>query len=97
MPQVVIANRLADGLVVFLGRDERWVEKLEDCLPAKNDEEAQRILAIGIQAEGEQFVVGSDLIEVVVREGEKIPVKMREAIRAKGPTVRRDLGKQAGY
>jgi hypothetical protein len=31
-----------------------------------------------------------------MREGVLTPIKMREAIRALGPTIRKDLGKQAG-
>ena len=35
MQQVVIANRLTDGVVVFLGRDRQWVTYLKDCPPAE--------------------------------------------------------------
>jgi hypothetical protein len=96
MPQIVIANRLADGLVVFLGQDERWVERVEDCPPVESPEDAEKLLAIGVQAEADQKIIGPDLIEVDLGDGEPTPIKMREAIRAKGPSVRTDLGKQAG-
>jgi hypothetical protein len=96
MQQVVIANRLTDGVVVFLGRDRRWVERLEDCPPAEEPQEASALLALGTKAEEDQQVVGPDLIEVKVSHGAMVPVKMREAMRAKGPSTRTDLGKQAG-
>ena len=51
---------------------------------------------IGEIAEANQEVIGASLIEVEDRDGVLTPIKMREAIRAKGPTVRKDLGKQAG-
>jgi hypothetical protein len=96
MHQVVIANRLTDGIVVFLGRDARWVENLVDCPPAQSDEEAEGLLARGVAAESAQEVVGPDLIEVELRDGVLTAIKMREAMRAKGPSIRTDLGKQAG-
>ena len=96
MLQVVIANRLRDGLVVFLGSDKKWVERVEDCAPAVDDAAATELAALGEAAEANQEVVGADLIEVEDRDGVLTPVKMREVIRAQGPTVRKDLGKQAG-
>jgi sulfite reductase (NADPH) hemoprotein beta-component len=96
MHQVVIANRLTDGIVVFLGREGRWVESLEDCQPSDESEESEALLALGLKAEAEQEVVGPDLIEVEVHADGMVPVKMREAMRARGPSIRTDLGKQAG-
>lgn len=96
MLQVVIANRLRDGLVVFLGNEKKWVERVQDCAPAADDAAAARLAALGEAAEANQEVIGAALIEVEDRDGVLIPIKMREAIRAHGPTVRKDLGKQAG-
>jgi len=95
MAQVVIANRLRDGIVVFLGADGAWVERVEDCQPAVDDAAGARLLDAGEQAVANQEVVGPTLIEVEERGGVLTPTKMREAIRSKGPTVRSDLGKQA--
>ena len=96
MQQIVIANRLTDGIVVFLGRDRRWVTYLKDCPPAESPEEAEALLAIGVEAETTQEIVGPELIEVQDQNGTLIPVKMRQAMRARGPSTRTDLGKQAG-
>jgi hypothetical protein len=41
-------------------------------------------------------VVGPYLFDVRETTGRTVPAKVREAIRAAGPTVRTDLGKQAG-
>lgn len=94
-PQVVVANRLRDGIVVFLGTGGEWVERVEECAPAADAEGGARLLAAGEQAAAEQLVVGPELIDVEECGGALTPVKMREAIRARGPTVRTDLGKQA--
>jgi hypothetical protein len=96
MQQVVIANRLTDGVVVFLGRNRCWVESLDDCPPTEETDEASALLALGVKAEEEQEIVGPDLIEVASHQGTLVPVKMREAMRARGPSTRTDLGKQAG-
>lgn len=95
MPQVVIANRLGDGIVVFLGSDRRWVERVEGVSPAMSPEEAEKLLELALQAERDQEVVGPILADVEQRDGDWIPIKRREAIRAMGPTTRLDLGKQA--
>ena len=96
MPQVVIANRLRDGIVVFLGTDRSWVEGLQDCPPAESQDQADELLRLGQAAEANQEVVDPNLIEVERRQGTLHAVKMREVMRATGPTVREDLGKQAG-
>ena len=95
MPHVVIANRLRDGIVVFLGTEQRWVEQVRECTPAADEQAGEKLLEVGLRAVAQQEVVDPTLIEVAERGGELVPVRMREAIRAKGPTVRTDLGKQA--
>jgi len=95
MPQVVIANRLRDGIVVFLGADRRWTERVQACAPAASSEEAEKLLDLALQAERDQEVVGPILADVEEREDGWFPIKRREAIRAAGPTTRADLGKQA--
>ncbi|MCH2185905.1 DUF2849 domain-containing protein [Myxococcota bacterium] len=96
MSQIVIANRLRDGLVVFLGNEKQWVLQVRDCSPATDENHAAELLSFAEAAEANQEIVGPSLIEVEIREGVPTPIKMREAIRALGPTIRKDLGKQAG-
>ena len=40
--QVVVANRLRDGIVVFLGTGGEWVERLEECAPAADPQGGAR-------------------------------------------------------
>jgi hypothetical protein len=75
MLQVVIANRLRDGIVVFLAANGGWVEYLDDAR-----------LADG---------VGAELVPVDRSGGRITPTRYRDRIRSQGPSVRRDLGKQA--
>jgi len=99
--QVVVANRLSDGVVVFLaaapgsGRGE-WKLQLDEASIASDDARAQELLALGLaSARDEHKVVDPYLIDVERSAGRLQPTLYRERIRALGPTVRRDLGKQA--
>lgn len=94
--QVVTANRLADGVVVFLTADGGWSEQIGESAVAAGKEEAAALLALGETAERQQRVVAPYLIEVECVDGRVARAKrFRERIRALGPTVRDDLGKQA--
>ena len=95
MPQVLTANRLSDGEVVYLGADDGWVESLDGALLLANAAEGEGALAKGVQAENELKVVHAYLFDVSGQGAGLKPVKMREIIRAAGPTIRLDLGKQA--
>ena len=94
MPQVLTANRLNDGEVVYLAADGAWVERIAGARTFATKAEGEAALAIGVEAERDQLVVHAYLFDVTPADATK-PVKMREIIRAAGPTVRRDLGKQA--
>ena len=95
MPQVLTANRLAIGEVVYWNADRGWVGRLEEAevLP---DSQAEMALKGAEEWVRRHEVVGAYLFEVRLEDGLAVPVKVREAIRAAGPTVRPDLGKQAG-
>ena len=92
--RIVTTNRLDDGLVVYLN-GAGWSECIDDARIAGDDAAADRLLA---RAEGPGQavrVVDPYLIEVTREGAVPRPVRLREAIRARGPTVRPDLGKQA--
>ena len=95
MPQVLTANRLSVGEVVYWSAAQGWVTYLHDAeiLP---DNEAEAVLKdAGARGVQERQVVNPYLFEVRVNGSKVVPVKTREAIRAAGPSARRDLGKQA--
>ena len=54
-----------------------------------------RLEAIGAKAYADNEVVDVNLIDAEVVDGVVEPVRLREKIRAAGPTIRGDLGKQA--
>ncbi|KAA0688906.1 DUF2849 domain-containing protein [Azospirillum brasilense] len=95
--KAITANRLRDGEVIFLapGPDLRWVERLDDAALFEDATADAALAAAKAQAEGEQFAVDVYAFDLRVADGQRVPVKTRERIRALGPTVRIDLGKQA--
>jgi hypothetical protein len=94
MPQVLTANRLRLGEVVYWNRSKGWVSRLPEAeiLP---DDKAEDVLKGAAEWVQKREVVAPYLFAVRVEEGVVVPVKTREAIRAAGPSVRPDLGKQA--
>ncbi len=93
--QIVTANRLDDGSVVYLDGEGGWSGHIEDSHRAESSDDAEALMALANQAVADCLVVGPYLIDIADEEGAVRPLHYREAIRAKGPTVRPDLGKQA--
>ena len=91
MPQMIIANRLTDGVVVFLDTREGWDPAIAAGVAIDDETEAKRLFAVAKQHETDCKVVDPQLIEVLVEDGRRKPKEIREAIRAFGPTVRTDL------
>jgi hypothetical protein len=89
MAQVLTANRLIDGTVLYW-KDGGWVETLAAAETLDGDAAAAALEAAKAFVSG-NAVVNPYLFEL--RNGR--PVKEREIIRAAGPSVRHDLGKQA--
>ncbi|MHC5654706.1 DUF2849 domain-containing protein [Stappia sp. ICDLI1TA098] len=94
--KALTANRLIDGEVVWLGRSGSWVETLDLCRLLETTDAEADAEAFAARAVAEREVVEPYLIDLARKEdGSLSPVRLRERIRATGPTSRRDLGKQA--
>ncbi len=96
--RIVTANRLSDGLVVYLNGASGgagWSERIENARIAGDDAAADGLLARAGGPGQAVRVVDPYLIEVTRVGAVPRPVSHRETIRAQGPTVRPDLGKQA--
>ena len=85
--QVMTANRLSDGLVVYLGEGGHWSTSIEDATVAAGEAEADDLMEAAERAVAEPAVVGPYLIDVAEVAGGLCPIRYREAIRAKGPSV----------
>jgi hypothetical protein len=88
--QVLTANRLDDGEVVFWS-GARWVEQFADARRFDQPEGAENALAAARSQTTK--LVEPYLIDLV--EDGLAPVSFRERLRALGPTDHLELGKQA--
>jgi hypothetical protein len=93
-PQILTANRLSDGAVLYW-QAGRWIAALADAEVFETDAAAKAALAAAARFVADREVVTPYLFEVRIEDGVAVPAKEREIIRATGPSVRRDLGKQA--
>lgn len=91
----MIANRLTDGVVVFLAPGAQWVAQIADAEIARSDEDGARLEAAAKASEDREEVVEPYLIDITEGPSGIQPTRYRERIRALGPSVRADLGKQA--
>ena len=92
--KVLTANRLGDGEVVWYANGA-WAETIEAADTVADKAGEERLEAIGAKAAADNLVVDVNLIDVTIVAGIVEPVRLREKIRAAGPTNRTDLGKQA--
>ena len=91
VPQMLTANRLRDGEVVYW-RDGQWVENYADGQIFPDEAAGEAALAAAQASVKSNIVVATYLLDV---RSDGAPVKEREIIRAAGPSVRTDMGKQA--
>ena len=90
--KAITANRLSDGLVVYLDGNDQWTEKQSDAARIDNDESVAALAAAQSRV-GE--IADAYLIDVNETGAPDGRAKIRETIRKSGPTVRADLGYQA--
>ncbi len=96
MSYAISANRLHDGAVVFLSA-AGWTDRLSDAQRFTDKSSVE--LALDTRAKPDaarNLVVEPTLFDLIEADGQVRAAHIREAIRANGPTVRTDLGKQAG-
>ncbi len=93
--KAVTANRLTDGEAVWYAKDGFWAEDIGAAEVVGDKDGEARLEAIGKAAYDNNEVVDVNLIDVDLVEGTIVPQRLRERIRAAGPTNRTDLGKQA--
>ena len=93
--QLVTANRLRDGIAVFMTRSGAWSEVIDEAVLALEPQAAAALEARAKEDERKTLVTGAYLIDAERLNGRVRASHIRERMRALGPTVRLDLGKQA--
>ena len=86
-PKVVTANRLIDGLVIFIGEGPGWVTDINRATVFDDGPELEAALAFGADEVAARRVVDPYTIDVVIENGRPVPERLRERIRAIGPSV----------
>ena len=91
--KAITANRLGDGAVVYLTEDQSWTSDLAKA--ARFDNDAAKAALENAEARATE-IAGAYLFEVSDAGAPAGREALRETIRKDGPTVRLDLGYQAG-
>jgi len=84
---VLTANRLGDGVVVFLDGDGDWSEKISAAAVARSPEEVRALEARGAHDAARNLVVDFYLVDVREAADGLTPVRMRERVRVAGPSI----------
>ncbi len=96
-PQILFASNLRDGEVLVLAGDG-WASDCRAARIARDSAQAAALEAFGKSEIAANRVVDVYLADVEIgADGVPAPLHYREKMRVKGPSVRRDLGKQARY
>jgi len=91
--KTVTGNRLSDGAVVYLGDNDQWTVRLDAGARFENSDGDAVLKAVQSRT---NEVTDVYLIEVGEAGAPAGRERLRETIRKSGPTVRPDLGYQAG-
>jgi hypothetical protein len=82
MPNVVTANRLVDGIVVYLAPDGSWTEEIGRARLAETEDETKVLEAAAAKDVAARKVVAVYPMEVALHDGAVDPLSVRERIRA---------------
>ncbi len=94
-PQIITANRLHDGLVVFLAGGGEWIRTPERARVAHDANQANALQDEAALAARANLIVDPYLIEVSQEDKIPVPVAHRERMRISGPSVSTSLNGQA--
>ncbi len=83
---ILVGNELTSGAAVYLDANNNWVEAMQSarCF-AKSEVELRDAAITASKATGR--ILGIEIETVTVIDGVLVPERLREKIRAKGPTT----------
>jgi sulfite reductase (NADPH) hemoprotein beta-component len=88
---VLTANRLGDGIVVFLDFEGAWSEDIALAVVARDPDEARALEDRGAYDSARNLVVEPYLVEVREADGCLTPIRYRERVRVAGPSILDDV------
>lgn len=92
LPKILTANDLLHGGTVYYMESGTWSSHVEDAQIATTPEALEILEKASADAFASNAVIEMALVDVN-ESGELRPARLREVIRATGPTVRLDLNK----
>ena len=93
--KIVTANRLRDGEAVWLAADHSWTSIIDGAEIARDVATQEKLERAARAALLKNEVVDVNVVDVTLVDGAIRALRLRERIRASGPTTRTDIGKQA--
>lgn len=93
--KILTANRLTDGVAQFYSGNG-WVSDIQKAEVADSAEAESRLATIGALAYANNEVIDVNLIDVVRKDNKLFALRLRERIRAEGPTIEY-VGKSAAW
>jgi hypothetical protein len=88
---ILTANRLGDGIAVFLDFEGAWSETIAEAAVAHSPDEVRALEDRGTYDAAHNLVVEPYLVEVREVAGRIEPIRYRERVRAGGPTILEDV------
>jgi sulfite reductase (NADPH) hemoprotein beta-component len=88
---VLTANRLGDGIVVFLDFEGAWSENLAEAVVAHSPDEVRALEDRGAYDAARNLVVEPYLVVVHEADGRLTPIRYRERVRVLGPSILADV------
>ncbi|MFM9938355.1 MAG: DUF2849 domain-containing protein [Hyphomicrobiaceae bacterium] len=87
MPNVVTANHLRSGAVLYLTRDGTWVDRLDGASPAVTVDDLKHLEALALAAVKRNEVTAVYAFDVRIAGDRIEPISVRERIRAAQSTT----------
>ena len=84
---VITGNRLQDGAVVWRGAAGNWLRDIADAAIYETEGQLAEYLDAARLDEAGGRIIGVYEVEVKTRESCIVPARLRERVRADGPTV----------
>ena len=86
--EIVTANRLIDGTVVYLTENNSWSEMIADACLATSETKKAALLETAAQDLKNRKIVGAYAMAAEDSPLGPVPQSQRERVRAAGPTIR---------
>ena len=85
--KVLTANRLSDGIAVWYSSETGWGIDIATAETVSDAAGEARLTAIGADAYARNEVIDVNVVDAEIADGKPAAVKLRERIRAEGPTI----------